>query len=93
MSALEACRELKELRERQKELDNEIEALEAGIKAYMGDAEAIVVDAGGKSKNIVTWKSAKDSRKLDTKRLTAELPDVAEQYMKDVAGARRFVIK
>ena len=78
-------RELKELKQLEEELKQEITAIEDAIKSHMGDEEEL---RAGIFK--VTYKRVKSSR-LDNKRLKAELPEVAEQYT--VASEyRRFIV-
>ena len=53
----------------------------------MGDASKAAFAHGE-----VTYKRAKDGITLDTKRLTAECPDVAAMYAVTRPGTRRFVL-
>lgn len=78
-------RELRELKAFAAELAGEIEAAEDAIKAHMGDAEEI---RAGEYK--VTWKRV-TGRRIDTKALAAELPDVAERYSIKTESRRFFV--
>ena len=66
-------RELKELKQLEEELKQEIMAIEEAIKSHMGDEEEL---RAGIFK--ITYKRVKSSR-LDSKRLKAELPEIAEQ--------------
>ena len=78
-------RELKELKQLEEELKQEITAIEDAIKSHMGDEEEL---KAGIFK--VTYKHVKSSR-LDSKRLKAELPEVAEQYT-IASEYRRFTV-
>jgi putative phage-type endonuclease len=75
------------LREELDAMEHEAESLKQMIQQAMGDASKAVFAHGE-----VTYKRAKDSTALDTKRLTAECPDVAAMYAVTRPGARRFVL-
>jgi len=85
-----AVADLRALREHISKLTRMKADSERQVKAYMGEA-AVLVDAEGKP--LVTWKKAKDSEQLDAKRLRAERPDIAQQYMTTRTGSRRFLVK
>ena len=68
-------------------MEDEAESLKQVIQQAMGDASKAVFAHGE-----VAFKRAKDSTTLDTKRLTAECPDVAALYSVTRSGARRFVL-
>ena len=70
----EKIKELKELKIMDEELKEEITAIEDAIKTHMGETEELRAGAFK-----VTYKRVTSSR-LDSKRLKAELPDVAAQY-------------
>lgn len=78
-------RDLRELKAMAAELAGEIEAAENAIKEYMGDVEEI---RAGEYK--VTWKRI-TGRRIDTKALSAELPEVAERYSVKTES-RRFCV-
>jgi len=48
---------------------------------------------GTYGRTLITWKSAKPTRTLDRTRLEAEHADLAEQYMVERPGSRRFLLK
>jgi len=75
------------LREELAAMEDEAESLKQVIQQAMGDASKAVFAHGE-----VTFKRAKDSTLLDTKRLTDECPDVAAMYAVSRPGARRFVL-
>lgn len=68
-------------------MEDEAESLKQVIQQAMGDASKAVFAHGE-----VTFKRAKDSTTLDTKRLMAECPDVANLYAVPRPGTRRFVL-
>lgn len=78
--------ELQELRRMQEELSAEIDALQDAIKQHMGADE--ILTAGPYK---VTWKPVTTSR-IDSKALSADHPDIAEQYTK-ITTTRRFTVK
>jgi predicted phage-related endonuclease len=68
-------------------MEHEAESFKQVIQQAMGDASKAVFAHGE-----VTFKRAKDSAALDTKRLVAECPDVAARYSVTRPGSRRFVL-
>ncbi|KAA0068495.1 lambda-exonuclease family protein [Rhodanobacter sp. T12-5] len=78
---------LAKLKEELDAMQDEAESLKQVIQQAMGDASKAVFAHGE-----VTFKRAKDSNALDTKRLVAECPDVAAMYAVTRPGARRFVL-
>lgn len=86
---VEAYAQLKGVKAELKALDEKKDRLENTIKLAFGDAEAL--STGGKV--IATWKASKTTRRLDDKAFVSANPELAEQYMKDVAGTRRFILK
>lgn len=86
MSQNELTVKLKELKNLQALIDEaqaEAEALRDEIKAHMGELEEMRVDC-----YKVTWKRVKTSR-LDSRRLKAELPEVADRFTVETE-TRRF---
>lgn len=68
--------------------DSELEsALKQKIQARMGEASRAIFETGE-----VTWKRSKDSTVLDVSALSAEHPELAQQYVKTKSGSRRFLI-
>lgn len=84
-----ACNDLKALKERIAELDEQKSALEEKIKLGFGDAEAI--SYGGQT--IATWKAPKPSEKFDAKAFAKAHPDMAKEFTTSYQGARRFLLK
>ena len=87
---MEAAARLRELRAYAKTLEGEIETCQAAIMAGMGDASTLL-DAEGRT--LATWKSAKPSRSFDRARFEKEQPELAERYMVERPGSRRFLLK
>ena len=91
---LNACAELKELKEQIAALDARKKVLEGTIKMAISDAEALVAPSGsGEPTVLATWKVAKDSVKFDEKRFAIEKPEIYKSYLFTQAGTRRFLIK
>lgn len=55
----------------------------------MGEAEVLTY----RSQLLATWKSPKQSYRLDSKRLELEHPELIPQYQMPINNTRRLVIK
>lgn len=84
-----ALADLRQLKSQLKFLDEKKGALEAKVKAFIGELDTLTVDG----KVAATWKSTKDGVAVDTKRLLAEHPELAKQYEVEKPGHRRFLVK
>jgi hypothetical protein len=42
---------------------------------------------------LATWKNDKPSRKFDAKLFQESMPDIYQQFMREVPGARKFLVK
>ena len=79
---LAKCRgDIKQLEEVENQLVEE-------VKKAIGDGE-VLEHEGAK---LASWKNAKDSVSIDSKRLIAELPEVAAIYSVPKKGGRRFLL-
>lgn len=83
----DARRELAALLEAEKVRHERIELLRARITAHMGDADTLV---SSHDEVVATWKGT-TSRRLDTKRLKSERPDVYDAYSGETT-TRRFLL-
>ena len=92
---IEACRQLKEVKEELKDLETQKDELEQKIKMSMGDAEALTAPGGTPAKPLIlaTWKAAKDGQKFNEKEFAANEPEMYKSYLYDVPGSRRFLLK
>lgn len=81
---------LKHLKAQIKDLEEKEEFAQAKLMAYMGDKAELVNVAG---EILVTWKSAKASKRFNAKRFEQENPKLYEQYKDETAGSRRFLVK
>ena len=81
---------LKHLKSQIKELEAKEEFAQAKLMAFMGDKAELVNVAGD---ILVTWKTAKASKRFNAKRFEQENPKLYEQYKDETAGSRRFLVK
>ncbi|WP_288841908.1 YqaJ viral recombinase family protein [uncultured Deefgea sp.] len=79
---------LLELRERKEEVEAKEALIRQRLQNALGTATAAVFAAGR-----VTWKKTKDRLATDLDKLTAEHPEVVQQYSKAITGTRRFLIQ
>lgn len=90
-SALEqACLVLRSTKEQIKVLEAQEEALQATIQSYMKEADTLISVDGTV---LATWKSAKASKRFDSKLFQQSMPDIYQQFVRDTEGSRRFLIK
>jgi predicted phage-related endonuclease len=69
-------------------LKAEEDRLKQQLQMAMGNCSKAVFETGS-----ITWRKAKDSVALDTKRLLAEHPEYLENYGVSKPGSRRFVVQ
>lgn len=81
---------LKTVKEQIKTLEDREEQLLTAIQNFMGVNSELVSYDG---KVLATWKSAKGSKKFDSKMFQSAMPDIYEQFVVEVAGSRRFLTK
>ncbi|MCG5531751.1 hypothetical protein LRD18_12985, partial [Halorhodospira halochloris] len=80
--------QLQRVREEIAERRRREESLKQRIQAAMGEAEKAVFPTG-----TVTWKRSAPSKRVDTKALQADYPDLVAAYQQQVPGSRRFTIR
>ena len=85
----EAYLGLKQIKSEISALEDRKAELEEKIKLCFGDAEA--VSYGGQT--IATWKSPKPLQKFDDKAFKTDHPDIYSEYVREVQGSRRFLVK
>jgi len=78
-------------------IKKEIKALEARedqfqtlVQGYMEDKATLASIDGNV---LATWKSAKASQKFDAKLFEQAMPDIYRQFVREMPGSRRFLIK
>lgn len=81
---------LKTVKEQIKTLEDREEQLLTAIQNFMGVNSELVSYDG---KVLATWKSAKGSKKFDSKMFQSAMPDIYEQFVVEVPGSRRFLTK
>ena len=72
------------------ELESALKEHRATIEAHLGSADTLVDGAGNV---LATFKSNKETSTVDTKRLLADHPELADQYKSVRAGARVLRLK
>jgi hypothetical protein len=87
---LDAVGNLKRSKAHMKLLEADEEHAKCIIMGYMGENEALV-DYDGKP--LVTWKTAKATRRFNLERFKKEQPDIYEHYLLEGEASRRFLVK
>ena len=82
--------ELKLFKMQAKQLDEAIEARQFAIQSFMGESGTLMNMAG---EALVTWKSAKGSKRFDAKAFKENHPGLYAEYEYETAGSRRFLVK
>ena len=80
---------LKEIKVKLSSLQADFDHLSEPIKMLMEDAERLTY-AG---KDVLTWRKAKDSVRVDAQKLKTEYPEVYADVLQERQGSRRFLIK
>lgn len=73
-----------------KTLEDYADAARAHLQNYMRDKSTLVTPDG---KILATWKTSKGSKRFDAKAFETAMPDVYKQFVREVSGSRRFLIK
>jgi len=92
---MEAVNNLKMVKTQIDELNKQKKEAEDLIKTFMADSDTLCL-AGTKESNpvvVATWKTAKDTQKFNEKLFATEHADIYGQYMQNVTGSRRFLLK
>ena len=84
------CAEMKRIKTALSELEAAEERAKLFLQNALADKSQIVSPSG---EVLVTWKASKASKKFDSKRFAAEMPEVYEQFVVEQPGARRFLVK
>jgi predicted phage-related endonuclease len=85
-----AVAQLKQYKASIKALEDQSEALEVAIRNTMGDKSEIVSISGD---TLVTWRSAKTSKRFSSDLFKQAMPDIYEQFVIEQPGSRRFLVK
>lgn len=86
----ETARKLAELKAIIDNKQDEADALQAKIQAFLGDNGDTLTINGI---TVATWKSSKPSVRLDGAALKKEMPDIWNEFAKETTGAKRFILK
>ena len=89
-SVEQACLALSQIKANIKALEAQEEQLDTLVRGYMQDKDTLTTIDG---KVLATWKSAKSSIKFDAKLFEQAMPDIYKQYMREMPGSRRFLLK
>jgi len=73
-----------------KAMEERESVLKTELMEFMQTADTLTDSMGDV---LATWKSSKDSERIDTKTLRATYPEVAKFCSKTVPGSRRFLLK
>ena len=84
----DAVKQLRSVREMEKALEEEREALESRIKLELGDGASLMV--GGEV--ACTWRTTKPIHKFDTSKFKSAEPDLYQMYCNEITQ-RRFLLK
>lgn len=89
-SVEQACLALAQVKAQIKLLEAQEEQYQTLVAGYMGDASVLSNIEG---QVLATWKNAKPSIKFDAKLFQEAMPDIHKQFMREMAGSRRFLLK
>jgi predicted phage-related endonuclease len=89
-SVEQACRNLAQVKSQIKALEAIEEQCQTLVAGYMGDASVLSNIEG---QVLATWKNAKPSAKFDSKLFQSAMPDIYNQFVRDIPGSRRFLLK
>jgi predicted phage-related endonuclease len=89
-SVEEAVRYLSAIKREIKALEEREDQFQTLVQGYMEDKATLASIDGNV---LATWKSAKASVKFDAKLFAEAMPDIYKQFMREMPGSRRFLIK
>ena len=89
-SVEQACLALAQVKANIKALEAQEEQLQTLVSGYMGEASVLSNIEG---QVLATWKNAKPSLKFDSKLFQSAMPDIYQQFVRDIPGSRRFLLK
>ena len=89
-SVEQACLALSQIKANIKALEAQEEQLQTLVVGYMGDSSTLSSIDG---QVLATWKNAKPSARFDSKLFQSAMPDIYEQFVRDMPGSRRFLLK
>lgn len=86
----EAIRELKSLKQQERQIGERKIALEHQIKSWLAENEVL---AGSDGQILATWKSSRVGQTLDTSKLKQEQLALYQQYLVERQPSRPFLVK
>jgi predicted phage-related endonuclease len=89
-SVEQACLALAQIKANIKALEAQEEQYQTLVAGYMGDASVLSNIEG---QVLATWKNAKSSAKFDSKLFQSAMPDIYGQFVREMPGSRRFLLK
>lgn len=89
-SVEQACLALAQVKAQIKVLETHEEQYQTLVAGYMGEASVL---SNVEGQVLATWKNAKPSIKFDSKLFQEAMPDIYKQFMREMAGSRRFLLK
>jgi len=89
-SVEQACIALRTIKDQIKHLEAQEEHLATLIQGYMAENDTLSSIDG---KVLATWKNAKGSMKFNAKMFEQSMPDIYQQFVMEVPGSRRFLVK
>ena len=89
-SVEQACLALSQIKANIKALEAQEEQLQTLVVGYMGDSSTLSSIDG---QVLATWKNAKPSARFDSKLFQSAMPDIYQQFVREVPGSRRFLLK
>ena len=89
-SVEQACLALAQIKANIKALETQEEQYDTLVRGYMEDKATLATIDG---QVLATWKSAKSSIKFDAKLFQEAMPDIYKQFMREMPGSRRFLLK
>lgn len=87
---VEAVNQLRKIKAAIKELELNEDQITTQLQSVMREADEIVDVAGN---SLVTWKLSKGSKRFDAKAFESAMPDLYNQFKREMPGSRRFLIK
>ena len=85
-----AIAQLKDIKNQIKHLEAAEEQIEVQVRNLMGEYQEI---RGVDGITLVSWKSAKSSKRFNSSLFQSAMPDIYEQFVMDTPGSRRFLVK
>ncbi len=86
----EACKYLKLIKSEIKALEEREKQFDAIVRNYM-ESNSTLTSLDGTV--LATWKNDKPSRKFDAKLFQESMPDIYDKFVREVPGARKFLVK